>query len=80
MMRAEGLRCGPPLRRRYGRPEYVRLLLDSGASPTARNDTGKTPLELVKLSEQNPLNKEAELLKRLTPEAAAAAGTFFRDQ
>ena len=46
-------------------------------APCYRNDTGKAPLDLVKLSAQNPLNQEEELLARLAPEAAG--GTFFRD-
>ena len=34
----------------------------------------------MKLTQSNPLNKEEALLQRLSLEAAAASGTFFRDQ
>jgi ankyrin repeat protein len=57
----------------YGRVDYAEMLLDAGASPAARNDSGKTPLELVKLNAQNPVNAATELMKRL------GAGSFFQD-
>ena len=59
--------------RSYGRPEYVAMLLDAGADVAARNDTGKTPLDLVKLNSANPVNREEEIMKRL------GGGSFFAD-
>ena len=39
--------------------------MDAGASIAARNETGKTPLDLVKVNEQNPVNKDEVVMKRL---------------
>ena len=39
--------------------------MDAGASISARNETGKTPLDLVKVNEQNPVNKDEAVMKRL---------------
>ena len=58
---------------RYGRPEYAALLLDAGASTAARNDTGKTALELAKANPQNPMNADEAVLKRLR------GGAHFED-
>lgn len=66
-MRAWRVRC------RYGRPDYAGLLLDAGASIAARNDTGKTPLELVKANAQNPVNADEAVMKRLR------GGAHFED-
>ncbi len=60
----------------YGRVEYVRMLLDAGASAGARNETGKCALDLVKLNGQNPVNGDAALMERL---AQGAQSNFFRD-
>ena len=32
---------------KWGRPETIRVLLDSGADPAAVNDMGETPFDLV---------------------------------
>ena len=39
--------------------------MDAGASITARNETGKTPLDLVKVNPQNPVNANEAVMKRL---------------
>ena len=39
--------------------------MDAGASIAARNETGKTPLDLVKVNAQNPVNADEAVLKRL---------------
>jgi ankyrin repeat protein len=59
--------------RSYGRAEYVDLLLNAGASTGARNETGKTALDLVKVNAANPVNKEADIMARL------GKGFFFQD-
>jgi len=61
------------VRCRYGRADMAALLLDAGASVAARNDTGKTPLELVKANAQNPVNADEAVLKRLR------GGAHFED-
>ena len=59
-------RCALSARcRRYGRADYAAILMDAGASISARNETGKTPLDLVKVNEQNPVNKDEAVMKRL---------------
>ena len=73
-LRLEPTDALPPAPRSYGRPEYCTLLLDAGASTAARNDTGKTPLDLAKLNSANPINAEPEVLKRLS-----GTGGFFQD-
>ncbi len=57
----------------YGRAEYVDLLLNAGASTGARNETGKTALDLVKVNAANPVNKEEAIMARL------GEGVFFQD-
>ena len=49
----------------YGKTFAVRALLEKGCDVTAKNGTGKTPLDLVKLEEKNPINEEADLLEKL---------------
>lgn len=39
--------------------------MDAGASTAARNETGKTPLDLVKLNEKNPVNADEKVMTRL---------------
>ena len=58
----------------YGRGEYVTMLLDAGADGALQNDTGKRAADLARISPQNPLSKDVDLLARLDK----AAG-FFRD-
>ena len=50
---------------RYGRADYAAVLMDAGASITAKNETGKTPLDLVKVNAQNPVNADEAVMKRL---------------
>ena len=59
------LNPGCPSPAGYGRPDLVRVLLDAGSKADVKNSTGKTPLDLVKLSPQNPVNNDPELLERL---------------
>eukprot|EP00198_Chlamydomonas_reinhardtii_P002423 XP_001691759.1 predicted protein [Chlamydomonas reinhardtii] len=49
----------------YGRVALARMLLDAGADKTVQNNTGKTPIDLAKLDGRNPINADAELIKRL---------------
>eukprot|EP00798_Chlamydomonas_sp_ICE-L_P014232 gene14232-20204_t len=49
----------------YGRPALVSILMDAGANKEAKNGTGKTPLELIKAAEKNPINQMPEILERL---------------
>jgi ankyrin repeat protein len=60
-------RCAEPRVRccRYGRADYAAILMDAGASIAARNETGKTPLDLVKVNAQNPVNSNEAVMKRL---------------
>jgi ankyrin repeat protein len=60
----------------YGRAEYARMLLDAGADASRRNETGKSALELVRLSPKNPVREDAELMARLEK---ADSAVFFRD-
>ena len=55
----------PRARCRYGRADYAAILMDAGASIAARNETGKTPLDLVKVNAQNPVNADEAVMKRL---------------
>ena len=50
--------------------ELIRLLLDAGASPTAPDQNGQTPIELVR---QRAVAKDAELAIALIEESAARA-------
>ena len=61
------------MRFRYGRADYASLLMDAGASIAARNETGKTPLELAKANAQNPVNADEAVMKRLR------GGAHFED-
>lgn len=56
----------------YAREDIVRALLDAGANGSATNETGKTPLDLVKLEPRNPLNNHPDLLAALEQAAAEA--------
>ena len=49
----------------YGKIFAVKKLLEMNSDVTAKNGTGKTPLDLVKLEAKNPINEDAELLKLL---------------
>jgi len=49
----------------YGKIFAVKKLLELNSDITAKNGTGKTPLDLVKLEAKNPINEDAELLKLL---------------
>ena len=49
----------------YGKPFAVRALLDKGCDKKAKNGTGKTPLDLVKLEPKNPINNDADLVAAL---------------
>jgi len=49
----------------YGKPFAVRALLEKGCDKQAKNGTGKTPLDLVKLEPKNPINNDADLLVAL---------------
>ncbi|KAG2450834.1 hypothetical protein HYH02_004668 [Chlamydomonas schloesseri] len=49
----------------YGRVGLARMLLDAGSDKTVQNNTGKTPIDLAKLDGRNPVNADAELIKRL---------------
>ena len=51
----------------YGRVQLVSMYLAAGADKSVKNNTGKTPLELAKLDERNPVCAEAELLAKLAP-------------
>ncbi|DBB16177.1 hypothetical protein WJX82_007690 [Trebouxia sp. C0006] len=50
----------------YGRGQCVETLIDAGANVHATNASGKTGLDLVKLSDQNPINGDDELLELLS--------------
>ena len=56
----------------YGRGEVVLLLLDAGANAAAKNATGKTPLALVRLSKDNPINADEDILYKLEQGANAS--------
>lgn len=49
----------------YGRLGVVKQLLGAGASPAAKNATGKTPAEVATLNPNNPLLAETELMQQL---------------
>lgn len=49
----------------YGRLDVVDILLQAGANAAAVNHTGKTALELAKLSEQNPILQDSDLMTKL---------------
>jgi len=49
----------------YGKTFAVRALLEKGCDVSAKNGTGKTPLDLVKLEAKNPINEEEDLLAKL---------------
>ena len=49
----------------YGKIFAVKALLEKGCDVSAKNGTGKTPLDLVKLEAKNPINEETELLEKL---------------
>jgi len=49
----------------YGKTFAVKALLEKGCDVDAKNGTGKTPLDLVKLEAKNPINEEQELLAKL---------------
>ncbi len=49
----------------YGKIFAVQKLLEMNSDITAKNGTGKTPLDLVMLEAKNPINEDAELLKLL---------------
>ena len=53
----------------YGRGEIASMLLEAGAIGSAKNATGKTPYDLVKLAPQNPLNNDADLCYQLEASA-----------
>lgn len=55
----------------YGRAPVVAALLEAGASGKAKNQNGKTPADLVTMEPRNPLNGDAEMVKRLAAAAAA---------
>jgi len=49
----------------YGRGVAVEVLLEAGADASAKNASGKAPFDLVKLSEQNPINQDEDIMYRL---------------
>jgi hypothetical protein len=49
----------------YGKVFAVKKLLEMNSDIKAKNGTGKTPLDLVKLEAKNPINDDAELMKLL---------------
>lgn len=51
----------------YGKIFAVKVLLDKECDIAAKNGTGKTPLDLVKLEAKNPINEQADLLAKLSP-------------
>ncbi|KAL3131959.1 hypothetical protein ABBQ38_007655 [Trebouxia sp. C0009 RCD-2024] len=50
----------------YGRGGCVETLIDAGANTGATNSSGKNGLDLVKLSDKNPINADDELLELLS--------------
>lgn len=54
----------------YGRGAIVEILLEAGSNVGAKNATGKTPLDLIKLSEENPLNKDEDIVYKLQAQSA----------
>lgn len=50
----------------YGRVDVVDILLAAGADASAENHTGKTALDLAKLSEENPILKDSDLMAKLS--------------
>ena len=50
----------------YGRMDAVQALIDAGADTDAKNDTGKTPLDLAKMDDRNPVGQNADLVVRLS--------------
>lgn len=57
----------PPLGAGYGRPVLVQMYLAAGADKSAKNSTGKTPYDLAKMDERNPVCSDADLLAKLAP-------------
>ena len=51
----------------YGRLDSVRALISAGANAGAKNASGKTPADVAKLDERNPVGLDAELMTLLTP-------------
>jgi ankyrin repeat protein len=49
----------------YGRLDVVDILLRGGANVSAENGTGKKPIDLAKLNEQNPVLQDAEIVGKL---------------
>jgi len=49
----------------FGRTEIVAGLLDAGASISSKNANGNTAADLAKKNSENPVFKDADLLKRL---------------
>lgn len=50
----------------YGRLDVVDILLRGGASVAAQNATGKKPVELAQLNEQNPVLQDQDIMEKLT--------------
>mmetsp|Transcript_52305 Transcript_52305/g.166547 ORF Transcript_52305/g.166547 Transcript_52305/m.166547 type:complete len:201 (+) Transcript_52305:3-605(+) len=49
----------------YGRVDLVPVLVKAGADKAATNATGKTPADLAKLDEANPVTKNEEVMAML---------------
>lgn len=49
----------------YGRVDVVDILLQAGADVSKQNHTGKTALELAKLSPENPILQDSDVMAKL---------------
>eukprot|EP00747_Dinoflagellata_sp_TGD_P163062 gnl/TRDRNA2_/TRDRNA2_181359_c0_seq1.p1 gnl/TRDRNA2_/TRDRNA2_181359_c0~~gnl/TRDRNA2_/TRDRNA2_181359_c0_seq1.p1 ORF type:complete len:372 (+),score=89.25 gnl/TRDRNA2_/TRDRNA2_181359_c0_seq1:74-1189(+) len=49
----------------YGRANVVELLLDKGANAQAKNENGKTPADMARLSPENPVAQNVEVMAKL---------------
>lgn len=50
----------------YGRLDVVDILLRGGANVKAENENGKTPIDLAKLNEKNPVLEDKEIVELLS--------------
>lgn len=53
----------------YGRLDLVDILLLAGANVEAQNETGKKPIDLAKLNEQNPVLADKDIVEQLSASA-----------